>query len=229
MRQSQQGKRMRGRGGRKGGGNPGNRTYESNGPDVKVRGTAAHVAEKYVQLARDAASSGDYITSENYLQHAEHYFRIVAAAQPPEQRQAAAAQADTSQGDTQNDAGDTALVNGHSRNHERAAAEQPSELDLGDKGNAAETIQDATDVAADSSGGVEDGNAAPAKAPAKRGRGRPRRSNIRPADDRSQESANQESANPEAANEEAANTTADNGDVAVAASASAADIATVEA
>src|SRR5690606_18879331 len=62
--------------------NPLNRSYESNGPDVKIRGTASHIAEKYVQLARDAQSSGDPVAAENYLQHAEHYFRIVAANQP---------------------------------------------------------------------------------------------------------------------------------------------------
>jgi len=62
--------------------NPLSRNYESNGPDVKVRGNAAHIAEKYVQLARDAQASGDSVMAENYLQHAEHYFRIVSAAQP---------------------------------------------------------------------------------------------------------------------------------------------------
>jgi hypothetical protein len=64
---------------------PLSRNFESNGPDVKVRGNAAHVAEKYLQLARDAQSSGDPVLAENYLQHAEHYFRIVAAAQPQNQ------------------------------------------------------------------------------------------------------------------------------------------------
>lgn len=62
--------------------NPLSRNYESNGPDVKVRGNAAHIAEKYVQLARDAHASGDSVMAENYLQHAEHYYRIVSAAQP---------------------------------------------------------------------------------------------------------------------------------------------------
>lgn len=61
--------------------NPMSRTYESNGPDVKVRGTAAHVAEKYGQLARDAQSSGDPVAAESYFQYAEHYYRILAAAQ----------------------------------------------------------------------------------------------------------------------------------------------------
>src|ERR1700754_190953 len=67
--------------------NPLSRNYESNGPDVKVRGNAAHVAEKYVQLARDAHASGDSVMAENYLQHAEHYFRIVSAAQQAQQAQ----------------------------------------------------------------------------------------------------------------------------------------------
>jgi hypothetical protein len=56
--------------------------FESNGPDVKVRGNAQHVAEKYLQLARDAQSSGDSVMAENYFQHAEHYLRILAATQP---------------------------------------------------------------------------------------------------------------------------------------------------
>jgi hypothetical protein len=61
--------------------NPLTRLYESNGPDVKIRGTASHVAEKYIQLARDSQSSGDPVAAENYYQHAEHYFRMIAAAQ----------------------------------------------------------------------------------------------------------------------------------------------------
>jgi hypothetical protein len=61
--------------------NPLTRVYESNGPDVKIRGTANHVAEKYLQLARDAQTSGDPVSAENYFQHAEHYFRLIAAAQ----------------------------------------------------------------------------------------------------------------------------------------------------
>jgi hypothetical protein len=61
--------------------NPMSRVYESNGPDVKIRGTPAHIAEKYVQLARDAHTSGDPVAAENYYQHAEHYFRLIATAQ----------------------------------------------------------------------------------------------------------------------------------------------------
>jgi hypothetical protein len=72
---------MRGRGGHRKSQNPLTRVYESNGPDVKIRGTASHIAEKYIQLARDAQSSGDPVAAENYYQHAEHYFRLIAAAQ----------------------------------------------------------------------------------------------------------------------------------------------------
>ncbi|HLE66299.1 MAG TPA: DUF4167 domain-containing protein, partial [Burkholderiales bacterium] len=70
---------MRGRNRR--GHNPMTRVYESNGPDVKVRGTAHHIADKYMQLARDAQTSGDPVAAEGYLQHAEHYFRLIVAAQ----------------------------------------------------------------------------------------------------------------------------------------------------
>src|SRR5262245_33364823 len=80
-------KRQRGRNrGGGGGGKPqqnANRAFDSNGPDgVKVRGNAQHVFEKYQQLARDASSSGDRVLAENYLQHAEHYFRLLRALQP---------------------------------------------------------------------------------------------------------------------------------------------------
>ena len=90
MRPNHQNKRMRGRnrgssgGGGGGGGkgpNPLTRSYESNGPDVKVRGTAQSIAEKYVQLGRDAQATGDYVAAESFFQHAEHYFRLIAAAQ----------------------------------------------------------------------------------------------------------------------------------------------------
>jgi hypothetical protein len=76
-----QNKRMRGRNNHRKSHNPMVRVYESNGPDVKIRGNPSHIAEKYVQLARDALTSGDPISAENYYQHAEHYYRVIAAAQ----------------------------------------------------------------------------------------------------------------------------------------------------
>ena len=80
MRPNQQNRRIRGRGNRKGP-NPLTRNYESNGPDVKIRGSAQQIAEKYTALARDMQVNGDRVMAENYLQHAEHYNRIIAAAQ----------------------------------------------------------------------------------------------------------------------------------------------------
>lgn len=82
MRQGQQNRRGRGRNNNRKGHhhhNPLSRSFESNGPDVKIRGTPAHIAEKYIALARDAQSSGDPVLAENYLQHAEHYSRIIMA------------------------------------------------------------------------------------------------------------------------------------------------------
>ena len=91
MRQGQQHRRGRSRGSSGGsngsshnnhhrkGQNPLARSFESNGPDVKVRGTAADVAAKYIALARDAQSSGDPVLGESYLQHAEHYNRMIIA------------------------------------------------------------------------------------------------------------------------------------------------------
>jgi hypothetical protein len=100
MRQNVQQKRGRGRSGGRGGGggggggggnrpysNPAGRSYDSNGPEVKVRGTAMNIYEKYQQLARDASSSGDRIGAENYLQHAEHYYRLMIANNALQQQQ----------------------------------------------------------------------------------------------------------------------------------------------
>ena len=69
-------KRQRGRGRNKNN-NHGNRQLDSSGPDVKVRGSATQIHDKYVTLARDAASSGNRVKAENYLQHAEHYQRLM--------------------------------------------------------------------------------------------------------------------------------------------------------
>lgn len=90
-------KRMRGRNHRQGGGGGGgsgggarhhagtgvplnrNHVFDSNGPEVRVRGTAQQLFEKYLQLGRDATSGGDRVTAEAFFQHAEHYFRILNA------------------------------------------------------------------------------------------------------------------------------------------------------
>ena len=104
--QNNNNKRMRGRN-RSKGQNPMTRVYESNGPDVKIRGTASHVADKYMQLARDSQSSGDPVAAENYYQHAEHYFRLIAAMQEQFRQQNP-----YYQGDQQQQRGDSSYEDG---------------------------------------------------------------------------------------------------------------------
>ena len=100
MRQPQNAKRGRGRGRRGNGGGGGNHvpnrntSYESNGPDVKLRGNAQQLHEKYIALAHDASSSGERIAAEGYSQFADHYFRLhqaaVGAAETKRQQEQAA-------------------------------------------------------------------------------------------------------------------------------------------
>ena len=104
MRQGPNNKRMRGRGNGRKHSNPRSQSFDSNGPDVKVRGNAQQIVEKYLTLARDASSTGDRIAAENYYQHAEHYYRLLNANAPAgEQRQPAAPEPD---GETQRDDGE---------------------------------------------------------------------------------------------------------------------------
>ena len=76
MRQNSNARRSRGRGNRKQG-NSRNQVFDSNGPGARVRGNSAQVYEKYQQLARDASSGGDRVAAEGFLQHAEHYYRLM--------------------------------------------------------------------------------------------------------------------------------------------------------
>lgn len=110
-------KRSRGRN-RKHNGNSANRSYDSNGPEVKIRGNASTIHEKYQALARDANASGDRVRSENLLQHAEHYFRIMKAAQ------ANAAQANGAQAGAngRNRSGDSENAETNTNENEQAAA-----------------------------------------------------------------------------------------------------------
>ncbi|HUS53801.1 MAG TPA: DUF4167 domain-containing protein [Thermohalobaculum sp.] len=80
MRPQQKPNRTRGRGNRKPNGNNLNRVYESTGPEGKVRGTPQQIIEKYLSLARDAQTSSNRVMAENFLQHAEHYQRILVEA-----------------------------------------------------------------------------------------------------------------------------------------------------
>jgi len=53
-----------------------NQTFDSNGPNIKLRGSAHQIFERYVGLAREAMIGDDRVAAENFYQHAEHYFRI---------------------------------------------------------------------------------------------------------------------------------------------------------
>lgn len=118
-------KRQRGRGrGKPGGnhGNQGNRSFESNGPEVKIRGNAATIYEKYMQLARDATSSGDRVRAENLQQHAEHYFRILQLTQP--QRRDNSNSNDDDNDDNSNDDSDDSSGRNDNRNQGRGRGRQ---------------------------------------------------------------------------------------------------------
>lgn len=104
MRSSQKSNRSRGKSNRKNVGNNVNRVYESAGPDGKVRGTPQQIIDKYSALARDAQTSGDRVAAENFLQHAEHYQRLLSAAMAAqserrEQTNAAQQQPQSSEGE----------------------------------------------------------------------------------------------------------------------------------
>ena len=85
MKSTQKSGRARGRGQRKSNGNVLNRVYDSSGPEGKVRGTPQQIMDKYLTLARDAQTAGDRVMSENFLQHAEHYSRILIQATASQQ------------------------------------------------------------------------------------------------------------------------------------------------
>jgi hypothetical protein len=108
-----------------------NHVFDSNGPDVRLRGTAQQLFEKYLQLGRDATGAGDRVMAESYFQHAEHYFRILNAmnqaqqggGQQPQQNQQRrfnGPEQDSGEGSDQND------MNGHANGHAVEPEEQPS-------------------------------------------------------------------------------------------------------
>lgn len=99
MRQGPHSKRGRGRGGNRRPNVPNrNQTFDSNGPDVRIRGNAHQVYEKYLGLARDASTAGDRVLAESLFQHADHYFRIYSAFnEENEARRNAAAQQENAQ------------------------------------------------------------------------------------------------------------------------------------
>jgi hypothetical protein len=155
MRQPQNAKRGRGRGRR--GNTSGNynhvpnrnTSYESNGPDVKLRGNAQQLHEKYMALAHDAATSGERISAEAYTQFADHYFRL---------HQAAVGVAETKRQQEQANAAVDDAVSGESRrDHEPVAKNGKAGLPVDDKTNQASAQPNGNDGVADT------GDAAPKK------------------------------------------------------------------
>jgi hypothetical protein len=182
MRQgSNSGRRPRGRTNRKqhgggGGGQSRTHTFDSNGPDGRVRGNARQVYEKYLTLARDATSAGDRIAAEAYFQHAEHYFRILndstdpqSAGRRQEERQSQAYNGNAAEsGDGESAGGDSsAAAEEKTKANGAAAAKAEQPADVSQPG--AEQPQVDT-VPAESNG-----QDAAAEAPQKPRRGRPRK------------------------------------------------------
>jgi hypothetical protein len=123
-------KRMRGRGHRHGGGGGGqqfrhgghqpmsrNHVFDSNGPDMRLRGTAQQLFEKYLQLGRDATGVGDRVMAESYFQHAEHYFRILNAMNQQQQQQHRRHQQAMAEAEAGDGSGEQPEVNGHANGH----------------------------------------------------------------------------------------------------------------
>jgi hypothetical protein len=154
-------KRMRGRGGHRHGGGGGggggnfrhggggggggghqplnrNHVFDSNGPDVRLRGTAQQLFEKYLQLGRDATGAGDRVMAESYFQHAEHYFRILNAMNQAQQGHQQHQQRRYPNGPEQQEAseagGEQPEINGHPNGHaaepEGEATERPDPREM---------------------------------------------------------------------------------------------------
>ena len=140
MKQGQGSKRSRGRNGGRRGANR-QQTFDSNGPSVRIRGNAFQVHEKYLGLARDAASSGDRIAAENYYQHAEHYFRLYSIDQEQRnERQAANAQSNDGQrqGDGQRRQGGRGNRGNRNESHGANGAAAPNSDGAANGANGAE-------------------------------------------------------------------------------------------
>jgi len=128
MRQGNNSRRSRGRGNgkRQSRGNQ----IDSHGPEVRVRGTAQQVCDKYLALARDATSSGDRISAENMFQHAEHYSRVLALAQ------------ENSEQRNDNRDGEKSRPERDNNGQKSAASQETVEFEPDENGNASEGVND---------------------------------------------------------------------------------------
>ena len=102
-------------------GNIVNRVFDSSGPEGKVRGTPQQIIEKYLVLARDAQLGNDRVASENFMQHAEHYIRMLAEAQREMAREQEARNANNQNQNNNNNSGNGSNAggnNGHQGGHQ---------------------------------------------------------------------------------------------------------------
>ena len=133
MRPTNNVRRSRGRPNRKQHGSPRHQTFDSHGPEVRIRGNAPQVYEKYLSLARDASSSGDRILAEGFFQYAEHYFRIMNDStdprrpSPPNQVEGSGGQ--ESQGESDSTSGETPRRGGQSNDGPAARESAPVEME----------------------------------------------------------------------------------------------------
>ena len=178
MRQGQNSKRSRGRGAGRRNVPPRHQTFDSNGPSVRIRGSAFQVHEKYLALARDAGSAGDRIAAENYFQHAEHYFRIINMDNDGEGRNRGRGQqngADRGQARDGQDESDAAAPAGTAQPDGEATAPEAEVVQTNGSG-------EQPDVPPQDAGGAEEPAAAPKrKASRGNGRGRSPRASSKPA------------------------------------------------
>jgi len=105
---------------------PRNQTYDSNGPDIRIRGNAHQVLEKYLAMARDASSQGDRVSAENFYQHAEHYFRVINNQNQTNGRQPMRSMPTP--------ADDQSMIGGENEGEEREAGSEDEEPEAGDEG-----------------------------------------------------------------------------------------------
>ena len=106
---------------------PRNQTFDSNGPDIRIRGNAHQVLEKYLAMARDASSQGDRVSAENFYQHAEHYFRVINNQNQSNGRQPMRAMPTPADDDQE-------MLGGENEGEEREETSEQEEAESGDEG-----------------------------------------------------------------------------------------------
>lgn len=178
MRQGPHQKRGRGRGNRRPNTPNRNQTFDSNGPDVRIRGNAHQVYEKYLNLGRDASASGDRVLAESYFQHADHYYRIVSsfAENEAERRERANGQQANGNGREWNeDEEERDETRGGEREERRADRRPPREREDAESG--AQPASGEAEMAAAQPAGAESeaSEEGSGESPEPRRRGRPRR------------------------------------------------------